>query len=130
MRQFSFEIPIYRWQLKVILIDGKEDLDKATKLAAALHFPDKDDFLSQIKNKSFDGGKTYTNRSARVVVMVVFPQSSGNSLVNTVNHEKRHIIDDILEWHEIKDKEAAGYLDGYVAEELYKRFKKLRATKK
>jgi hypothetical protein len=33
-----------------------------------------------------------------------------------LNHEKRHAADDILEWANIHDAEAAGFLDGYLSQ--------------
>lgn len=123
MKQVNFKVPIYNWNFTLISIDSAADAGKVMAIARKLSFPDQDTLIEQIKKKSYDGGKTYTNRNVRHVVVIIFSQTSKQKFFNTLNHEKRHVVDDILEWHDVHDKEAAAYLDGFISEELYKHLK-------
>lgn len=130
MRLFKFKIPIYMWNVTVLIVESNNDLEELSKFTAKYNLPDKEELINLAKNDAKDGGRTYTKRNSRNFVIIIFPHNTKEGFVRTINHEKRHVIDDILEWHNIKDKEAAAYLDGYVSEELYKHLKILKAMKK
>ena len=130
MRLVKFKIPIYMWDVTVFIVESKDDLQELSKFATKYDLPDKEELINLAKNDAKEGGKTYTKRSSRNFVIILFPHNTKEGFVRTINHEKRHVIDDILEWHDIKDKEAAAYLDGYVSEELYKHLKILKEMKK
>jgi len=123
MKQFSFKIPIYNWDFTLVILDSITDAGKLKVMADKYSFPDTEALIEHVKNRSYDGGKTYTKRNSRHIIVIIFPQSSKQKFFNTINHEKRHVIDDILEWHDVHDKEAAAYLDGFLSEELYKHLK-------
>lgn len=123
MKQANFKIPIYNWDFTVICLGSPADAPKLSAIATKYAFPDKETLIEHVQKKSYDGGKTYTKKSTRQIIVIIFPQSSKQKLFNTLNHEKRHVIDDILEWHDVHDKEAAAYLDGFLSEELYKHLK-------
>ena len=130
MKQVTIKIPIYTWNLTILIIESKEDIPKFKKAAGSFDIPDKQIVIEELSKGGHDGGKTYTKRSSRTLVMLIFPCLSKEAFINAINHEKRHVIDDILEWHNIRDKEAAGYLDGWLSVELFKQLKTVKAMRK
>ena len=127
MKRLSFKIPIYTWNFQLIILENSDDAEEVRKIANKYKFPDTEDLIKHVKDLSHDGGKTYTKRSSRDLIVIIFPHISEAGLIGTINHEKRHVIDDILEWHDVHDKEAAAYLDGWVSEQLYKQLKSIKA---
>lgn len=114
------------WDVTVLLLKKGDDPKKFRSVVQPYHIPDLENAVKQVETDSWDGGKTYTNRNCRAILMIIFRHETKSGFIRTLNHEKRHMIDDILEWHGIKDKEAAGYLDGWVSETLYNHIKKLK----
>lgn len=126
MKQIDLKIPIYMWNLKIILIEGKKDVPTLTKVVNKYKLPDSKSLIDEIKAGGKEGGKTYTRKGSLDFIVMIFPHSSTSGFIRTLNHEKRHVVDDILEWQDVHDKEAAAYLDGYLSEELYKRLKTIK----
>lgn len=126
MRRVDFHIPIYDWDITIVtLYDSgcKQDLGK---LIDEFNLPLKEELFELLDSKSYDGGRTFSRKKSREEVVILFPWRSEEAFQNVLNHEKRHVIDDIVEWHDLKSPEAAAYLDGYVSKEIYKRLEELR----
>ena len=74
-------------------------------------------------SKSFEtttnAGLTYIDRTAQKLLIVIFPATSPEELLSTIGHEKRHAEDFILEESGVYDKEAAGYLAGFLTKQMF-----------
>lgn len=126
MRRIDFEVPIYKWKITIVTIYNKECKSDVAKLLKEFNLPEKEAILECVEKESFNGGKTFTKRDSRTLVTIIFPWKTEADFANVINHEKRHIIDDILEWHNIQDAEAAAYLDGFVSEEIFNKLNQLK----
>lgn len=127
MRRIDFQVPIYDWKVSVVTILNKYCYNDLCSLLDEFDVEDsmKTAILKEVKAGSFNGGKTLTRKGTREVVVILFPWKTELDFIRTLNHEKRHVIDDIVEWHDL-DFEAAAYLDGYISCEIYKRLGELK----
>ena len=127
MRRIDFQVPIYDLKVSVVTILNKYCYNDLCSLLDEFDVEDsmKTAILKEVKADSFNGGKTLTRKGTREVVVILFPWKTELDFIRTLNHEKRHVIDDIVEWHDL-DFEAAAYLDGYISCEIYKRLGELK----
>lgn len=127
MRRIDFQVPIYDWKISIVTILNKYCYNDLCSLLDKFDVEDsmKTAILKEVKADSFNGGKTLTRKGTREVVVILFPWKTELDFIRTLNHEKRHVIDDIVEWHDL-DFEAAAYLDGYISCEIYKRLGELK----
>ena len=127
MRRIDFQVPIYDWKVSVVTILNKYCYNDLCSLLDEFDVEDsmKTAILKEVKAGSFNGGKTLTRKGTREVVVILFPWKTELDFIRTLNHEERHVIDDIVEWHDL-DFEAAAYLDGYISCEIYKRLGELK----
>lgn len=125
MKRINFKIPIYDWNVTVCTLYDKSCEDDLKKLSKEFNFPDEDDIVELLQNGR-NGGRTYTKTGTRDIVILLFPWTNEEWFIRTINHEKRHVVDDIIEWHNIQDKEASAYLDGYISAEIYKQLNQLK----
>lgn len=128
MRRIDFQVPIYDWKVSVVTILNKYCYNDLRSLLDEFDVEDsmKTAILKEVKAGSFNGGKTLTRKGTREVVVILFPWKTELDFIRTLNHEKRHVIDDIVEWHDLDSFEAAAYLDGYISCEIYKRLGELK----
>lgn len=125
MRRIDFKVPIYDWDITIITIYNEFCKEQVSELIDEFELPDRDELL-QLVGEGFNGGRTYAKTSSREIVVILFPWTSEIQFEKSLNHEKRHIIDDIVEWHNLEGKEAPAYLDGYISGEIYKQLDKLK----
>lgn len=116
----SFNIPIYNFDVFFVEVEGKEDVTPLRRLLRKQGLSDEieGEILSAVEEGSFDGGWTLSALGRRLFYVILLPMSSEESRVNVLNHEKRHIEDDLLEYCGVDDKEAAAYLAGYLSLKL------------
>ena len=128
MRRIDFQVPIYDWKVSVVTILNEHCYNDLRSLLDEFDVEDsmKTAILKEVKAGSFNGGKTLTRRGMREVVVILFPWKTELDFIRTLNHEKRHVIDDIVEWHNLTCHESTAYLDGFVSEEIFKRLDELK----
>ncbi|NCD06176.1 MAG: hypothetical protein EOL97_08660 [Spirochaetia bacterium] len=113
-------IPIYNWTLTFIELEDAKDADIFSAYMKDFNCnKEHDSFMIALAKGLMDIGLTKTIPETMQIFVAIFPSSSPEARRNTINHEKRHIEDEILELSGIEDKEAAGYLAGYLSEILY-----------
>lgn len=125
MRRIDFNVPIYDWNIVICTTYDISCKEALSSLADEFCLPDKEELLSLL-NQGHNGGRTYSKTSSRTIVIILFSWTDEEWFVKTINHEKRHIVDDIVEWHNLEGKEAPAYLDGYISAEIYKRLNQLK----
>jgi len=112
------KIPVYRFELTIILFNTKEvQQSEVHKYAEFMEniVADKEstnDLLNKVMNGCANGGDTlYRNISSKFIT-VIYPHSTLKELHNTLMHEKRHIEDFIIRDCDLQCMEAAAYLAG------------------
>lgn len=59
--------------------------------------------------------------------MILSDSISDESFFNAFNHEKRHVVDEILRNAVMQDEmESAAYIDGYISKMFYRNIERLR----
>ena len=113
-----FDVPLYDWNITFLKIETKEDIPELIAWAELFQA----EFQGNIY-ESFDStknaGMTYIDRTAQKLLIVIFPATSPEELLSTIGHEKRHAEDFILEESGVYDKEAAGYLAGFLTKQMF-----------
>ena len=109
MRRIDFHVPIYDWMITIVTIYNQGCKEDVKSLLKEFHLPLQDEVMKNIENEDYNGGKIFTRKSRREAVVIIFPWKSEEAFVRTINHEKRHIVDSIVKWHNIEDAEAAAY---------------------
>lgn len=66
-----------------------------------------------------DSGIALYNNDERTCAIIIANPSHDEILHELISHEKRHVEDNILDYCEIDDREAAAYLSGYLAKKIY-----------
>ena len=127
MRRIDFQVPIYNWSITVVTLYGPSD---AEEFSAVLKEIDADvnataETIESLKKGGKNGGDFWYNKGVRVGLIDVFPWTNEGKLYEILNHEKRHLVDRILEHAGIHDIEAAAYLDGYVSTQIFEHLKEL-----
>lgn len=127
MRQIQFRVPIYEWNVTVITLYGRKDIKTISEFMKVKDFSPEEikSTTDELIRDSVGGGRAYTSYDKKEAIIIIFPYENDASFYSTLNHEKRHLIDDILEFHGINDKEAAAYLDGFVSKIIFNNLGKL-----
>lgn len=126
MRRVDFKVPIYDWTITIVTIYDRGCRDDVAKVLDEFNLPMRKEVLKAVEDGSFNGGKTFSRKTSREEVVILFPWKSEEDFIRTLNHEKRHVIDDISEWHDLTCPESVAYLDGYVSCEIFKRLGELK----
>lgn len=127
MRRGDFIIPIYDWKITVAIVESTKDAASIRTLLNSVQ-GSKDainETIAHIENSAHDGGDTWRDFSQRRGVILIYPCTSKSLFYEVINHEKRHLVDRILQWANINDFEAAAYLDGYVSKQIFTKFSDL-----
>ena len=126
MRRVDFQVPIYDWTVTIITIYNQGCKDAVQALLRDFKLPQQEKILNDVSWGNYNGGVTFTKKVLKKAVIIIFPWTEERYFVRTINHEKRHLVDEIIKWHGVEDGEAAAYLDGFISEEIYKRLNELR----
>lgn len=127
MRQIKFRVPIYEWNVTVITLYGRKDIKTISEFMKVKDFSPEEikNTTDELISDNVGGGRAYTSYDKKEAIIIIFPYENDASFYSTLNHEKRHLIDDILEFHGINDKEAAAHLDGFVSTIIFNNLGKL-----
>ena len=127
MKQVYFKIPIYEWDVSIVTIYNEQDEQPLRELLTNID-ADKEGMqqdLYSVRTHAMNGGDTWRDPGNRRAIIVIFPWSDMTVFWEVINHEKRHLVDRILEWANINDMEAAAYLDGAISKMLFSKIKEL-----
>lgn len=128
MKTSHTNIGIYDWDVYYLKIENFNEVEKVKKYVnKTLSFLEeeyRDQLIEESSDKSFlNAGWHFYNNNQRRSVIVIFPCSSRERVVEIFAHEKRHCEDNICSHLGLKGKEAPAYLAGFLAKELWTEIK-------
>jgi uncharacterized membrane-anchored protein len=121
MKSKRINIPIYDFRLDLLEVENSNDVALLARFFKSVRL-DEDitlEILNAIKDGDVDGGWTISNFGHKRILVVLLKMRSEEKRREVLAHEKRHVEDDILEHASVNDKEAAGYLAGYLGKFMY-----------
>lgn len=127
----KLEVPIYGYTLWLIKLSFKDyKLKKkltSKKIGLRSKTIDLDDETCKeidenINNEEYNGAITCHRESQRKIVVFFYPIDEEEKTIEIYDHEKRHVEDNILNFLNVDDAEAAAYLAGYLGK-VFWRFK-------
>ena len=121
MKVKKIKVPMYDFNVTYIEIESKEDANTIPKYFKPIKVEEEDacSILETIKEEGKNGGSTFRNFELKEFLIIIYEADNEANLKNVKAHELRHLTDRILEWANIKDNEAAAFLQGYLFEKLY-----------
>lgn len=115
MRIKKINVPIYEFEIMLYQLEDIEDADAITKALKKVGLTDMvPEVTENLTNEVVEGGFTCFNGPAKLLIVVLYPTDGGDIYVATLDHEKRHCVDNMLEWVGVNDHEAAAYLSGWL----------------
>ena len=133
MKRYDFNIPIYDVDVTLLQVERGTESECRSLRKVLRSFGCKkeciDEDIREIRDGDMNGGATYRNMTARVVVVVFHEFTSEERMVEVYSHEKRHVEDRILEFFEVNDTESAGLLAGFLGVEFHKFYKMCKKEK-
>lgn len=115
MRTNKIHVPIYEYDVFMYQIEDVEDADAITRVLKKFKIDDViEEVTTNITDEAEGGAITCFNPGEKTAVCVFYPESDATYYEMTLDHEKRHVVDDILEHCNVNDKEAAAYLSGWL----------------
>ena len=117
----DLNIPIYNFKLNVVELEDTGDENLITRMLKKADMEPAfiDEIVGDLRNKSCNGGWTLCHFGRKHIIVVLLPMTDEKVRRRVLHHELRHVADDILEHGDIKDKEAAAYLAGFLAENVF-----------
>ena len=121
MRTISFKIPIYKFSVTLVEINGAEDETPVRKLLGgrSISVSDIESVCDIVRRGAINGGDLFYNFSTQSAVVVFYPMSGLGDKVNIYCHEKRHLEDRVMEFASVNDPEAVAYLAGFLGEKMW-----------
>lgn len=120
MKITKFLVPIYDWSIWFVDCSdgniGQKEKNAFSKLCKKISVGSEN--KSELEENVFSGyggGDCYSQPAWQRIIVMIGKMKSKDMRLKILNHEKRHAADDILEWANIHDAEAAGFLDGYIS---------------
>lgn len=115
MRTNKIHVPIYEYDVLMYQIEDVEDADAITRVLKKLDAHEIiEEVTTNITDEAEGGAITCFNPGRKMMVCVFYPETDDTYREMTLDHEKRHVVDDILEHCNVNDKEAAAYLSGWL----------------
>lgn len=127
MKIIKFEVPIYDWEVNV-LIASKKDTDQLNRILKKFKIPKKnrENTIFELK-KGYWGGDHFYNRLYQESIILVCNSKSTQGLSKILFHELRHLEDRILETMSVENNaEAAAFLSGYICRKIIPKLFKLK----
>lgn len=115
MTQQKLYIKEYDWEVDIFYSVDRYSCMRAIHKLEQIRCPFNK--LNRIKRKinieRYNYGVTYSNN--RNTVIIISKSTSDNEFMNTLEHEKQHLIGHIIDYYDIRpSSEDAGYLAGHV----------------
>lgn len=113
-----FKVPIFNHTVTVCYIKKGDSERKIADMAKwmGLEKKENEEWLEFLDCGHHEGGYTYSSDSSDRILVILYQYDNYKELVNTMDHEKRHVVDRILEHCGIYDIETAAYISGFIAE--------------
>lgn len=110
-----------RWTLHLHCAVSTYHADTILSELRSLRCPENylDEAEELLRSGRLDTGMTFSNRAFRESVVVVALTSSAAEFQNSLQHELRHLVDDITIADGIYEKEAVAYLTGEVNHDIF-----------
>lgn len=126
MKKLRFNIPLYDFDVTLIQVEEKGDVDGTLSVMRSIKCPQEylDSVKDYIERGCFGGGDTFYNFDMRSMVVVFYNFKTDLSRWEVYSHEKRHIEDRVLQHTRVDDIESAGLLAGFLGRKFYE-FNKL-----
>ena len=111
-------IPIFHKYIHIIEVDNKKDAPNVKKILKKLSVPTDilDEVDENIKNEYINGALTVANLPNHNILVILYEHDNEKEKINSIAHEQRHVVDDILEICNIEDNETGAYIAGYLAQ--------------
>lgn len=121
MKLKRIKVPIYDFRITVIEVESPSDSSEVEFQLKRFRLEKSkiDEIKYAINNDWRNGGDTFRNTDSRIICVLIYKCTNQTIRRNIINHEKRHVVDRILEWASIDDIESAAFLDGYISEYMY-----------
>lgn len=104
------------WRVTVFYIPGEEDMREVIGAYRGIGCPKED--IAKIQDvfpHRINKGVTYTSGYLRHSVTIIGRATSWDQFFDTVLHEVRHIVDDIVAWYDVMNYgEPPAYLQGEI----------------
>lgn len=115
MRTKKIHIPIYEFDVFLIQLEDVEDADAITRELKKFKLVEMiQETVENLTDEVIEGGYTCFNGAAKEAVVVLYPTEHAEIYESTLDHEKRHVVDNILNWVGVHDYEAAAHLSGWL----------------
>lgn len=115
MRTKKIHVPIYEFDVIIYQLEDVEDAEAIAKALKKLNVTEMiPEVVGNLTDEVLEGGFTCFNGPAKLSVVVFYPTEDATVYEATVDHEKRHVVDNMLEWVGVNDHEAAAYLSGWL----------------
>lgn len=121
MKKMDFHIPLYDVDVRLVQFDKEDDAREIRKALgyAKVDAKEIDGIIEEVKRGCHGGGYTYRNFEIRKMLLCFYPFISERERKVVYAHEKRHIEDRIMEYHNVNDIESAGLLAGFLGGKFY-----------
>ena len=115
MRTKKIYVPIYEFEILLYQLEDVEDADAITKALKKVGLSDMiQEVTENLTDEVMEGGFTCFNGPAKLSVVVFYPTEDATVYEATLDHEKRHCVDHMLDWVGVHDYEAAAHLSGWL----------------
>jgi hypothetical protein len=115
MRTKKIHIPIYEFDVILYQLEDANDVGPIAKALKRLNITEMiQEVTDNLTDEVIEGGFTCFNGPAKLAVVVLYPTEYGEMYESTLDHEKRHVVDHVLDWVGVHDYEAAAYLSGWL----------------
>lgn len=121
MKKKRIDVSMYDFRVDLLEVENSDDVALLVKYFKSIRLENdiSVEILDAVKNGDVDGGWTISNFGLKRILVVLLKMRTVSQRRKVMSHEKRHVEDDILEHASVNDKEAAGYLAGYLGEFMY-----------
>lgn len=119
MKAREIHIKKYDWQATIFYAVSCYHTDIIMEALTSVEAPEKimNRVYENLTKCSMDTGFTYSAKSQRATIMVIGLHSSPAQFLNSLEHELRHLIDDIADYHDLDmGGEEVAYLTGDINE--------------
>lgn len=123
MIHIRFKIPIYNFSVDFAIIENSNDKIEIKKYLKSFGVTqnDMEYVIDNVEKSRVNGGSTFRRLGEKKFFIIIYECTDFCKYTNIVNHEKRHMVDLLIDYCGINDKESSAYLDGYISEFLCKK---------
>lgn len=116
----KINVPLYGFRVDFIECKDEKDSDAIEVFFKKMKLDDPiaEEIVGALRQGDVDGGWTLACLGIKRIIVVLLPMRSEERRCEVVNHEKRHVEDDILRHCGIEDAEAAAYLAGFLGKHI------------